>query len=371
MNLLHISPRLRPGGINQLAADLAAGLQQVGFRNWVMSPPNELVGRLAAASVQHHSSRKLSLLTYFSELKRLRRVIRSCKPDIILTYTTQVTCLAWRICLELPQERRPRIISIHTTYPKHIGWAASLDCSDATVAISSHLRDTLVRRAKLTNERNIWVIPYGVNEELCHPDYRPAPAWTEQWKRNHSLEDNTLTICIPGAISALHGLEDLPAVLARLNQIKVPVHVFIAGDTARADQKYLHKLRKAIEGSKTSHQISWLGARPDLRDVMSACDAVVSLARQPACHDRCILEALALGKPVAAYDHGVVGEMLDIFLPEGRVAPGDIAGIVDRLEQWQAYKPHTEEKLPHPYRLADTIRSVAELCTAVCEGGKA
>ena len=71
MNILHLSPRLRPGSINQLASDLAAGLQQLGFRNTVMSPPNELVGRMTAASVKHHTSRSISLFTYFAELKRL------------------------------------------------------------------------------------------------------------------------------------------------------------------------------------------------------------------------------------------------------------------------------------------------------------
>lgn len=368
MNILHISPRLRPGGINQLAADLAAGLQQVGFRNTVLSPPNELVGRMTAASVQHHSSRPLTLFNYFSELKRLRRVICSTRAHVILAYTTQAAYLAWRVCMEMPQEQRPRIIGLHTTYPKHIGWAKALDCCDALVAISSHLRDTIIRGAKLADERNVWVIPYGVNEELCYPEYRPSAEWMEQWKRNRKHEENTLSICIPGAITPLHGLDDVPAILARLEKINVAVHIYIVGDTARADQKYLAKLRKAIEESRTGNRITWLGARPDLRDVMSACDVVLSLARQPACHDRCILEALALGKPVAAYDHGVVGEMLDVFLAEGRVAPGDVAGIVDRLEQWAAYRPHTEETLPHPYRLGDTIRSIAELCTAVSEG---
>ena len=368
MNILHLSPRLRPGSINQLASDLAAGLQQLGFRNTVMSPPNELVGRMTAASVKHHTSRSISLFTYFAELKRLRRVIRSSKPHIILAYTTQAACLAWRVCMELPTETRPRLISIHTTYPKHMGWTAALECSDAVVAISRHLHHELIRRGHPSKEKNIWVIPYGVNEELCHPEYTPTDTWKEQWKRTARHSDETLSICIPGAITPLHGLDDLPAILARLKQINIPVHVYIAGDTARADSRYLARLRHALESSNTAGLVSWLGARPDLRDVMSACDVILSLAKQPASHDRCILEALALGKPVAGYDHGAVGEMLDTFLPEGRVAPGDVAGIVDRLEQWHAYKPHTEEKLPFPYRLGDTIRSIAELCTAVCEG---
>ena len=115
-------------------------------------------------------------------------------------------------------------------------------------------------------------------------------------------------------------------------------------------------------------QITWLGLRPDLRNVICICDVVLSLARMPASHDRVVLEALSLGRPVAAYDHGAVGEMLDAFLPEGRVDPGDIAGIADRLEQWHAYRPHMQDTLPYPYRLGDTIRGVAELCLSLCQG---
>ena len=105
-----------------------------------------------------------------------------------------------------------------------------------------------------------------------------------------------------------------------------------------------------------------------MRDVICICDVVLSLSRKPAAHDRVVLEALALNRPVAAYDHGVAGELLDAFLPEGRVTPGDIAGIADRLEQWHAYRPYMNDKLPYPYRLGDTIRSVAELCTSLCQG---
>lgn len=371
MNILHISPRLRPGSVNMLAADLACGLQQAGFRNTVISPPNELVGRMTAASVQHHSSRNIAIFTYLNELKRVRRLVQSTRADIILAYTTPAANLAWHACHRMPDEQRPRIIGIHTTYPKHPGWAASLNRCDAVVAISKHLRNELTRRAKLDAERNIWVIPYGVNEELCHPGYRPSDAWLEQWMRHNKEEDGTLSICIPGAITPLHGLEDLAPIIARLKQINVPVQAYIAGDTARADQNYLSKLKAHFHSTQTESRITWLGDCPDLRDVICICDVVLSLARKPACHDRVVLESLALNRPVAAYDHGVVGELLDAFLPEGRVSPGDIKGIADRLEQWHAYRPYMDDKLPYPYRLGDTIRSIAELCTSLCQGSKA
>lgn len=368
MNVLHISPRLRPGSVNKLAADLACGLQHAGFRNTVISPPNELVGRITAASVQHHSSHNIALFTYHNELRRVRRIVASTRADVILAYTTPAASLAWRACRHLPAEQRPRIIGIHTTYPRHPGWAASLERCDALVAISRHLRNELTRRARLDAERNIWVIPYGVNEELCYPGYRPSDDWLKQWLRQHQEEEGTLSVCIPGAITPLHGLEDLAPILAKLSRINVPVHAYIAGDTARADQNYLRKLKKLYKESGTESQITWLGHRPDLRDVICICDVVLSLSKAPAAHDRVVLEALALNRPVAAYDHGVAGEMLDAFLPEGRVEPGDIAGIADRLEQWHAYRPHMSDTLPYPYRMADTIRSMAELCLSLCQG---
>ena len=231
MNVLHISPRLRPGGVNQLAADLACGMQQAGYRNTVISPPNELVGRMTAASVQHHSSRNIAVFTFLNELKRVRRLIAGTRADIILAYTTPAAYLAWKACHDMPEETKPRIIGIHTTYPQHPGWASSLGLCDALVSVSRHLRNELVQRARLNDSPEFWVIPYGVNEELCHPGYRPTDAWLEQWLRHHKEEEGTLSICIPGAITPLHGLEDLTAILGLLNAAKVPVHVYIAGDT--------------------------------------------------------------------------------------------------------------------------------------------
>lgn len=368
MNVLHISPRLRPGGVNQLAADLACGLQQAGYRNTVIAPPNELVGRMTAASVQHHSSRNIAVFTFLNELKRVRKLVASTRTDIIITYTTPATFLAWRACRNLPEEQRPRIIGIHTTFPKHPGWGATLEMCDALVTVSRHLRNNLTQRARESEAPEMWVIPYGVNEELCHPGYRPSDEWLEKWLRHYKEADGTLSICVPGAITPLHGLEDLAPILGRLNAAHVPAHVYIAGDTARADQRYLHQLQRHFETAGVNKQITWLGLRPDLRNVICICDVVLSLARMPASHDRVVLEALSLGRPVAAYDHGAVGEMLDAFLPEGRVDPGDIAGIADRLEQWHAYRPHMQDTLPYPYRLGDTIRGVAELCLSLCQG---
>jgi len=63
---------------------------------------------------------------------------------------------------------------------------------------------------------------------------------------------------------------------------------------------------------------------------------VVSTSREPEAFGRVMLEALSLGVPVAAYDHGGVGEQLEEIYPEGRVPPGDWREMAARLAEWSA-----------------------------------
>ena len=51
---------------------------------------------------------------------------------------------------------------------------------------------------------------------------------------------------------------------------------------------------------------------------------------------RTTIEALTLGRPVAGYAHGGVGEQLEAMLPEGAVKPGDRAAAADLLARWLA-----------------------------------
>jgi len=66
---------------------------------------------------------------------------------------------------------------------------------------------------------------------------------------------------------------------------------------------------------------------------------VLSLSLDPEAFGRVSLEALTLGRPVAAYDHGGVAEQLATVFPEGRVAVGDVNSLEDRLSQWYTHRP--------------------------------
>ena len=361
MKILHYSPRLRAGSPMVMAAELACMLQKMGVENLVVAPPGEHVSRLVAAGVRHINCRRPNLLTAWREIHRLRSIIRRLAPSVLQVYSADAAWVAGLACKRIAPRRRPAILGTVTGYPRvgtsSVGWRYC----DAFTSISRNLRKAIESTHSLSIKRP-WVIPYGVNEELCHPGYTPTSEWMKQWQScQPQATSGKLTLCIPCSISPLHGLEDIVPILTGLLRTGIPTHVYIVADTRHANKAYRNELQLSFAQAHLTEHITWLGARADLRDVLCVCDATLSLARQPATWNRAILEALALGRPVVGYDHGVVGEYLTAFLPEGRVAPGDTAAIIDTLTQWHTYSPAPVAAIPYPYRLTDTAETYKTL----------
>lgn len=361
MKILHYSPRLRAGSPMIMAADLACALQRLGLENIVVSPTGEHISRLVTAGVRHIFCRRPNLLTAWREIHRIRSIVRRQVPSVLQVYSADAAWIAGLACKRISPRRRPMILGALTGYPRvgttSVGW----HYCDAYTSVSRNLRQAIETSPTL-NIKRPWVIPYGVNDELCYPGYTPANDWRKQWESAHlHTNEGKLTLCIPCSITPLHGLEDLVPILTGLLRTGIPAHAYIVADTRHANKAYRSELQQTFNIAHLSEHITWLGARADLRDVLCACDATLSLARQPATWNRAILEALALGRPVVGYDHGVVGEYLTAFLPEGRVAPGDTAAIIDTLTQWRTYSPAPVAEIPYPYKLSDTAETYKTL----------
>lgn len=366
MHILHFSPHLAPGGTAQMAADFACALQRTEqCTNTVLSPANELVSRIRLCGAEHRICRKPSLFNAFAEMQRLRRIIRKESPHILQVYSPQAAAIAWWGCRKLPAHHKPLCVGVLSAFPQSGFITGFWKKCDYFVTISKHLRQHLLKGLLSTRRKNLLLIPYGVNQNQCFPQFCVSADHREQWICAHPEAKNSLTLCIPGAITPLHGLQDLAPILSGLLRMGIPTHAFIAGDSRKADPAFAEELKKRFAEADLSEHISWIGARPDLREVMCECDVTLCLAHSPATHNHTILEALALGRPVAAYDHGAVGELLEAFLPEGRVAPQDTTAMVDTLSQWHTYRPSTISAIPYPYRLADSADSLLRLYSSI------
>ena len=108
----------------------------------------------------------------------------------------------------------------------------------------------------------------------------------------------------------------------------------------------------------TGH-VSFLGHRTDLREIMAVSEIVYSLSHDPEAFGRVSLEALALGKPVIAYDHGGVAEQLRVIFPLGLVNPEDLECAVDLTQE--ILKVHPKPRSAEAFALDRMLRSTLEV----------
>lgn len=361
MKILHFAPQLQIGGATQLAADLVYALQAYEVQSLLLRPPCEQVAPLAGAQLRQFVYRPYPLLGRIGSVIKLRRMIRTHAPKIVQTYGYEAAATAVHACKGLPEGSRPRIVAALLGYPtaQERRLLPLLGSCDAITMISKHLR-TELKKAVSTLIKS-WVIPYGVNETLCYPGYTPSAETRAEWQQRHPELKDRFVICLPGPISAAHGTAGIIPIMTSLLSQDIPAHMLIAGNTKAAIPAFLNTLHRQLRSAGLEQRVTWLGAPPNMRDVYCMSDAVLSLNKLPAAYDRPILEALALGRPVAGYDHGVIGEYLGTFNPIGALPPGDEDAAADVLSQWYSYPPEPDSGVSYPYRLSDTAANYYEL----------
>ena len=84
-----------------------------------------------------------------------------------------------------------------------------------------------------------------------------------------------------------------------------------------------------------------------------------TLTSQPESFGRTTLEALSLGVPVAGYDHGGVGEQLNLLFPLGKIPPGDTAAAAKTIRQLLESRPAVPAS--HPFTLQRMLDQTVEV----------
>ncbi len=361
LRIAHYCPELELGGIERLAIDLASALQAAGHENYIISPAHELLARLDLIGIKHIPIYRGSVWQTPYRIRRARQLFRHNPPDIFQCYNVSHAMRVFVPYFFSLKRQNTKLIAVHQSFLARQKYSRTLKYFAAATACSQGLREYVKSCDAVNPKAPFWHIPYGVREQECYSSYHPSEDWIRLWQHNQPQTLNTFLLALPCNITPIHGLEDLTPLIKGLKSRGIPVHVLIIGDTREADHNYLTSLRQQYLSNGITENISWLGARADMRDILSISDATLSLARLPSSYNQAILEALSLGRPVAGYDHGIVSEMLQNFLPEGRIQPGDTEATVELLSQWFAKAPDTIKEPPYPYRLQDTVQNYLQL----------
>lgn len=134
------------------------------------------------------------------------------------------------------------------------------------------------------------------------------------------------------------GQEDFIHLVAQLKKHKANVHALIVGETKRQNQ-FSQKLQKKAQSLGVCENVTFVGHRDDLREIMAISSIVYSLSLEPEAFGRTTIEALSLGVPVIGYAHGGVQEQLATLLPEGQIDVGNVAEAATLTLRWLDQPP--------------------------------
>ncbi len=356
MKVMHLLPSLTSGGVEQVVLELCEGLCAQGVECVVVSAGGPMVEAIEAAGARHirRPIGRKSLLTLL-QIGRMKGLLLREKPDILHLHSRVPAWVGQLACRLLPQAERPAIVSTFHGFHSVNFYSGVMARGDAVVAVSRCIREHILLHYPRTAAEKVVVIPNSVDTRLNFPEYRPSDEWMAQWRRDFPELEGRYTLCLPGRITRLKGGFHLIPVLRALRQRGIPAHAVIVGETKKGKEAFRDELARAFSDAGLADAVTWTGHRRDLRDVLCACDVTLSLTLQPESFGKTTLEALALGRPVAGYEHGGVGEQLEVFLPEGRVPTGDTAAMAELLERWRENPPHPRLPVPPPYRREDMI----------------
>lgn len=340
LTVVQILPALDAGGVERGTLEVGRHLVEHGHRSIVISAGGRLVEQLTREGSEHVQwdiGRK-SLWT-LRLIPRLRRFLRDNRVDILHLRSRMpawVAFLAWR---GMPESTRPHLVTtVHGPYS--VGpYSAVMTKGERVIVISAMIRDYVLNNYPACRLARLRLIYRGVDPQAFPHGYRPTAEWLADWHRQFPQTAGKQLITLPARITRWKGQQDFIELMRRLKTEHPNAHGLIVGEPHPRRRQFLAELRAQVRAAGLDDTISFVGHRSDLREIMAISRIVLSLSREPEAFGRTTVEALSLGIPVVAYAHGGVGEQLAAILPQGAVAPGDIAAAAERVGQWLTAPP--------------------------------
>lgn len=334
MKILQILPAMDTGHVARSAMDMAKALVVAGHASIVVSNGGPLTTRL-----EREGSTHISLpvhqknLTSLWQVKPLRQVIEKHKPDIIHLRTRMCAWITRLALKGIPENQRPKTVStIHHMYPVSI-YGKVITESDCVICVSDYVADHVKTHFPNCPPENIRRIYRGVDEKFFPYRYQPSVHWWNGVLAEFPHLDKKIWLTLPGTISQSRGHEWIIDILGGLKSDYPDIHAVIIGDPKSPKSTYYEELQQRISSLDLEDYVTFTGWRDDIRDWLAASNLVFSLVNKPLAYSQTVMESLALGTPVIAWNQGGVAETLNRLFPQGLIETHDGLALCEKVRE--------------------------------------
>ena len=315
MKILHVLPSLAPGGMEQLAIQLAGDAAKRGDRVVIASASGAWVEKARAAGAEHFVlpiTSRSAVANMAAAIARLEHDIRQLRPHVVHSHNVRATALA-RLALLAARHHAALVPTLHGIDPSDYRVASRvLSLTARRVIACSPAVARSLRAAGFPGDR-IDVITNGA-ALLPADDKRQTDL-----RQSLALGQSPLVV----GIGRLVEQKNWPVFIEAANQLKGP-YFAIAGEGP---------LRQQLTGlaRQRGSPVRFLGVVGDIAALVGIASCVVSTSTWEGL-PLTILEALSLGAPVVAT---AVDGIADLVPSEAAllVPPGDSSAVVAAISR--------------------------------------
>jgi glycosyltransferase involved in cell wall biosynthesis len=304
--VLQVVPSLETGGVERGTVDVAAAVVAAGGVAVVASSGGVMVRELERAGGIHvtlpvHSKNPVVMAR---NVARLRHLIEDYGVDIV---HARSRAPAWSARAAARRTAKPFVTTFHGTYGHGNAvkrWYNSvMTRGDLVIAISDFIADHIRETYRVAGDR-VRVIHRGVDLDLLSPD-RVSAERVIQLAKRWSLTEGMPVVMLPGRLTRWKGQALLIEALARLGRHDIRC-VLVGSDQGR--RRYRAQLERLVRRRRLESVVLFAGDCRDMPAAYMLADVVVSASTDPEAFGRVAAEAQAMGRPVAASDHGATRE---------------------------------------------------------------
>lgn len=312
MHIVQVIPELEQGGVERGVVELNRELVKRGLRSSVISGGGRLVGQVEEDGGRHLVADVCSKnpLTVPWRVRRLRRLLSELAPDVV---HARSRVPAWLCRFANRGGKWPVVTTVHGY--NSVSWYSRVMTGGNRVICVSEGIKRYVQQHYGTPEAVIRVIHRGVDLAAFDPE-RVDPRGVERLRTAHDLNGRFVVTSV-GRITELKDYETLIRAAALCVEM-ADLRVMIVGGVREDKRALFAQLQRLVTELGLGEVVRFAGSHDRMAEVYAASDLVVSCSKKPESFGRTLVEAMALGTPVAATRHGgaleIVREGVNGFL---------------------------------------------------------
>jgi L-malate glycosyltransferase len=278
-------------------AELVIGLHRQGVEVTVMIPPgSSLISRfvdLGIRVIPAHPKRKFSL----QSIRLIRKEIRQYRYDLIHLFNTKAIVNGSLAALGLPVKVLAYRGAAGMYWYDPTAWLSHLNPRIDFLICNSHYVQQHMKQQLIFRTGKAVMIHKGMDREWFR-EIKPLS------RNKLGIPENAL---VAGCVANVRRIKGVPCLLEATYHLPadIPLHILLIGSGMDSG-----RIQKLFESSPLKDRIHILGYRPDVYELIAACDIYI----QPSLSEslsRSVMEAMCLGVPCVVSGVGGLVELVD------------------------------------------------------------